>query len=277
MGNTMSCEVEDDARAKERLQERLSSGQCNVNGKGLGGWTPLHEATFYGYIQCAELLLQRGAVTNIQDENGETPLHVAAWCDRKQFAQLLLQHGADTSIQAEKQKTSRMMAEEKEHTAVAELLRRFEIPDIQMYIQTRTLEHVAEILDLAECRNFNLTNLNSNFPEKFQKIQVVKDWIAENNYTTLKDIRDGLQAASLLRLSSAAMEYYAEMVMNIADMSPDEFEALCRTLTTAKYMYTPCATTWDRATRPRMDNLDENEVLRDEVRQLTAKLRQQSQ
>ncbi|XP_023933462.1 uncharacterized protein LOC106150617 [Lingula anatina] len=176
-----------------------------------------------------------------------TPLHFAASGGHTQCVQFLLQHGADTSVQDKEKKTPKMLAEEKECTAVVELLRRFEIHDIQMYIQTRTLEYLAEILDPEEYRIFTLTNLVPNFPDLFQfgKIQGVKDWIAKNNYTTIKDIREGLLDANLPRLSRAAVQYYAEVVENISNKSPDGFEALCRTLTTAKYMYmcTPSSTT----------------------------------
>ncbi|XP_013378972.1 ankyrin repeat, PH and SEC7 domain containing protein secG [Lingula anatina] len=207
--------------------------------------TPLHLAASGGHTQCVQLLLQHGADTSKRDYDGRTPLHWAADHGHTQCVQLLLQHGADTSIQDEKKKTPRMLAEEEKCTAVVELLRRFEIHDIQMYIQTRTLEHLAEILDPKEYLIFNLTNLDSKFPEVFQlqKIQGLKDWVAMNNYTTIKDIKVGLLAANFLRLSSAAVEYYAEMVINITNMPPDEFEALCRTLTTAKYMFTQSSTT----------------------------------
>ncbi|XP_023933463.1 ankyrin repeat, SAM and basic leucine zipper domain-containing protein 1 [Lingula anatina] len=208
--------------------------------------TPLYYAAVRRHTQCVQLLLQHGADTSIQDRfYKRTPLHWAASGGHTQCVQLLLQHGADSSNQDKEKKTPRMLAEEKERTAVVELLRRFEIPDIQMYIQTRTLEYLAEILDPTEYLIFNLTNLDPNFPEVFllHKIQGLKDWVAMNNYTTIKDIKVGLLAANFLRLSSAAVEYYAEMVINITNMPPDEFEALCRTLTTAKYMFTQSSTT----------------------------------
>ncbi|XP_013378966.1 serine/threonine-protein phosphatase 6 regulatory ankyrin repeat subunit B [Lingula anatina] len=207
--------------------------------------TPLHLAARGCHTECIQLLLQHGADTSIQDVRGRTPLHWAAVVGHTQCVQLLLQHGADATIQNEKKKIPRMLAEEKQCLAVVELLRRFENHDVKVYIQTRTLEYLAEILDPQEYSIFNLTNLDPNFHDLFQfgKIQGVKDWLAKNNYTTIKDISDGLLAANLLQLSRAAVEYYAEVVKKISNMSPDEFEALCRTLTIAKYMYTPSSTT----------------------------------
>ncbi|XP_013378976.1 uncharacterized protein LOC106150616 isoform X2 [Lingula anatina] len=265
----------------ERLQHLLTAGHIDINEQAWGWSTLLHCAAGGGRTQCVQLLLQHGADTDIQDKLGRTPLHCAAdhgytqcvqlllqhgadtsiqdWFFMRtplhwaasgghiECVQLLLQHGSDTSIQDKEKKTPRMLAEEKEHIAVVELLRRFEVHDIQLYIQTRTLEHLAEILGPEEYGIFNLTNFGPNFPDlfQFQKIQGVKDWVAKNNYTTVKDIRDGLLAANRLRLSRAAVEYYTQVVINISNMPPDEFETLCRTLTTAKYMHqhTPSSTT----------------------------------
>ncbi|XP_023930670.1 ankyrin repeat and protein kinase domain-containing protein 1-like [Lingula anatina] len=221
----------------QSLQELLTAGECDVNDQDWKGWTPLHWAALYGHTQCVQLLHQHGADTNIQDKNGWTPLHLAVWCSPKQCVQLLLQHGADTNIQSEngwtplhwaafwghtqciqlllqhgadtsiqnkERKTPRMMAEDEEHAAVVELLRRFEIPDIQGYVQTRTLEHLAELLDPAEYTIINQTNLSTNFPDvfQFQKVQELKDWANQNNCTHIRDLKDRLQDSNLLRLSS---------------------------------------------------------------------------
>ncbi|XP_013388856.1 serine/threonine-protein phosphatase 6 regulatory ankyrin repeat subunit B-like [Lingula anatina] len=233
------------------------------------GKTPLHLAAFKGQTQCVQLLLQHGADTNIhdqcdrtplflaaltgntksvqlllqhgadisrQDKNGYTPLHLAARDGYTECVQLLLQHGADASIQNNEKNTPRMLAEKEKHTAIAEQLRRLEIPDIQGYAQTRTLEHLAEILDLAEYTIINQTKLSSNFPgvAQFQKVQELKDWATKNNCININGLMAELQAASLSRLSSATVDHYAEEVTKILSLKSDEFEELCKTLVTAR-------------------------------------------
>ncbi|XP_023930671.1 ankyrin repeat domain-containing protein 29-like [Lingula anatina] len=144
----------------QSLQELLTAGECDINVQSKNGWTSLHWAAWCGHTQCVQLLLQHGADTNIQDDNGCTPLKWAAWCGHTQCVQLLLQHGADTiiqteegrtplhcavmfgrtqhgadtSIQSEWRKTPRFVAEDEKQAALVELLRRFEIPDIQVYM-----------------------------------------------------------------------------------------------------------------------------------------------
>ncbi|XP_013414964.1 uncharacterized protein LOC106176922 [Lingula anatina] len=137
-----------------------------------------------------------------------------------------------------------MVAGEKEHAAVEELLRRFEIPDIQGYVQTKTLEHLAELLDPDEYTIINQTNLSTNFPRvfQFQKVQELKDWTTKNNCTNIRDLKVGLQTANIPKLSRAAGDYYARVVTEILNMTLNEFEALCRTLVTARHMHTSRST-----------------------------------
>jgi ankyrin repeat protein len=42
------------------------------------GRTPLHKATYYSHPECVMWLVERGAQSNAEDENGETPVHYAA-------------------------------------------------------------------------------------------------------------------------------------------------------------------------------------------------------
>lgn len=47
--------------------------RCNINISNSRGWTPLHFASRYNSIACAEILLDHGADTNAKDCNGATP------------------------------------------------------------------------------------------------------------------------------------------------------------------------------------------------------------
>ncbi|XP_023932464.1 uncharacterized protein LOC106157757 [Lingula anatina] len=227
--------------AIQSLQGLLTAGECNINVQDRDGSTPLHWAAICGQTQCVQLLLEHGADTNIQAE-----LLLKHGADTSvQCVQLLLQHGADTSIQDKWRKIPRMVAEDEEHAAVAELLSRFELPDIQGYVQTRTLEHLAELLDSDEYTIINQTNLSTNFPDvlQFQKVQGLKGWAIKNNCTNIRDLKVGLQAANFPRLANAAGDCYAGVVTEILNMTPDEFEERCRTLVTARHMHTSRSTT----------------------------------
>jgi ankyrin repeat protein len=59
------------------------------------GWTALHYCACFGFVELAELLIERGADIEAQDDEGKTPLRVAHECDQKGVADLLLKRGTD--------------------------------------------------------------------------------------------------------------------------------------------------------------------------------------
>jgi hypothetical protein len=56
---------------------------------------PLHQASGYGYIDVARLLIDRGADVNAQEENRLTPLHVTSHFGHLDIAKLLIDRGAN--------------------------------------------------------------------------------------------------------------------------------------------------------------------------------------
>ena len=42
------------------------------------GSTPLHRAAYFGHIGCAKVLLEAGAMVNVEESWGQTPLFLAA-------------------------------------------------------------------------------------------------------------------------------------------------------------------------------------------------------
>ena len=83
--------------AKELLaeQERELGEAPNVNCADRHGWTPLMWCASRGHVRMAELLLERGALLNKEEEtNGWTALHLAAIAGRAEVVTLLLERGA---------------------------------------------------------------------------------------------------------------------------------------------------------------------------------------
>ncbi|KAK6526495.1 hypothetical protein TWF694_005078 [Orbilia ellipsospora] len=61
------------------------------------GWTPLHIAAYYGFVEIGELLLDHGADVNL-GPGGYTPLHIAVLREHTEFVEFLLDNEADTTI-----------------------------------------------------------------------------------------------------------------------------------------------------------------------------------
>ncbi|WP_246038674.1 ankyrin repeat domain-containing protein [Wolbachia endosymbiont of Leptopilina clavipes] len=59
----------------ENIVNALIEKGANVNEKGAGGETPLHETTHLKSINIANVLIKKGADVNSVDMLGNTPLH----------------------------------------------------------------------------------------------------------------------------------------------------------------------------------------------------------
>jgi ankyrin repeat protein len=85
----------------------LATHKADVNAKGVGGLTPLHEAT--GAYQAAEViqaLLERGAKINARTDRGVTALHyAAARIVPKEVVELLVLKGAEINAKDNNGKT----------------------------------------------------------------------------------------------------------------------------------------------------------------------------
>ena len=67
-----------------------------IDGRNVGGFTPLHAAAYAGDAAIAELLIAKGAdVNDAQNKAGVTPLFPAIEEDHKEVAELLITQGAD--------------------------------------------------------------------------------------------------------------------------------------------------------------------------------------
>ena len=62
------------------------------------GWTPLYRTVIAGDLFSATMLLNNGAVPNIQCTMGETPLYQAVDMEKIDHIKLLLKNGANPNI-----------------------------------------------------------------------------------------------------------------------------------------------------------------------------------
>ena len=77
------------------MAEYLLQKGANVNAQDKGGLIPLHNASSYGHMDLASLLIRYETNVNATDRWGYTPLHEAAQKGRTHLSALLLAHGAD--------------------------------------------------------------------------------------------------------------------------------------------------------------------------------------
>ncbi|CAL4231465.1 unnamed protein product [Meganyctiphanes norvegica] len=86
------------------------------------GWTALHYAVEYAYLNMTVTLLDYGADINAQDDDGKTSLYWAAQRNRTQGVKLLLQYKAATSMKSNTGETARDIAKRNGFTEILQLL-----------------------------------------------------------------------------------------------------------------------------------------------------------
>jgi uncharacterized protein len=102
----------------ERLRELLDDDPSLANAWAEDGFQPLGLASFFGHVDAARLLVERGAEVNSASRNDfkVMPLHSAAATGdadiRYELARLLLEHGADANTRQQDDFTPLMAADQ---------------------------------------------------------------------------------------------------------------------------------------------------------------------
>jgi uncharacterized protein len=112
----------------DRLRELLDEDSELANAWAGDGFQPLGLASFFGHVEAARLLVERGAEVNSASRNDlkVMPLHSAAATGdpdaRYELAKLLLEHGADPNARQQDDFTPLMAAEHHGDERLRELL-----------------------------------------------------------------------------------------------------------------------------------------------------------
>nr|XP_057917180.1 ankyrin repeat and SAM domain-containing protein 3 isoform X2 [Doryrhamphus excisus] len=80
------------------VTECIKRREVDLDGRNVGGWTPLMYASYIGHDNIANLLLEVGVNVNATTATGQTPLMLAASCGNESIAYFLLQQGAELEL-----------------------------------------------------------------------------------------------------------------------------------------------------------------------------------
>ncbi|KAL5500125.1 hypothetical protein EMCRGX_G011629 [Ephydatia muelleri] len=95
---------------------------AQINHQDEDRWTALMKASATGQVKCVKVLLDRGAEVNMQDKNGRTALMKASAAGRVECVKVLLDRGAEVNMQDKGGQTALMMAYYSGHIECAKML-----------------------------------------------------------------------------------------------------------------------------------------------------------
>ncbi len=101
------------------LAQRLIEKGADVNKPG---WTPLHYAATNGQVKLMDLLLEQHAFIDAESPNGTTPLMMAASYGAPEAVKLLIEAGADLRMRNQKGMSALDFAQKAERPDAVELL-----------------------------------------------------------------------------------------------------------------------------------------------------------
>ena len=65
------------------------TGECDMTARDSQGWTALHAAACYGFLDCVRVLIQKGLSKDVKDIDDKTPIDWAIECEREEVVNLL--------------------------------------------------------------------------------------------------------------------------------------------------------------------------------------------
>ncbi|MDE2149672.1 MAG: ankyrin repeat domain-containing protein [Gammaproteobacteria bacterium] len=122
-GADPNLELDDAIIANDPVRVRyLLAHGAAVNAPNGNGYTPLVDATRFGFDQIATCLAGHGADVNRADASGWNPLHYAAWTDNDALVRALVAQGAKVNAQDPKGMTPLVIAAQYGKAKAAEAL-----------------------------------------------------------------------------------------------------------------------------------------------------------
>jgi len=137
------------------------------------GPTLLGLAAWRGHAPAVELLLQRGANVEAQNELGRTALHRAAEKNHTQAIEVLLKYGANVEARTARGRTALHMAAEENHTQAIEVLLAHDAKRLAKDREGRTALHLAASHNHTEAINALLAH--DPFRDRFGGNIMAKD------------------------------------------------------------------------------------------------------
>ena len=89
--------------------QKISEGEGIQEKNAEQGFTPLHNASYKGYMPVVMALVEAGADVNARDARGFTPLHHASYMGHEKVEAYLLKKGANPDIKGLNGKTAKEM------------------------------------------------------------------------------------------------------------------------------------------------------------------------
>ena len=110
------------------IVDLLISHGADVNEKDNDGWTPLHNACYFGHHKIAKLLISHGTNVNSKSIHNNTPLHMACICvyDGYNTVKLLIEYNANILITNNNKQTPLIIAQTCKRFDIYELLEKEE-------------------------------------------------------------------------------------------------------------------------------------------------------
>ncbi|MCB1189692.1 MAG: ankyrin repeat domain-containing protein [Leptospiraceae bacterium] len=96
--------------------------KADVNVRGAGGYTPLMDAAWNGYIRIVEFLIHSGALIDAKSKNGYTPLMLASIQGHDEIVKILVNNNANLNLKNKNGETALLMAKRKKLKRIVTIL-----------------------------------------------------------------------------------------------------------------------------------------------------------